>query len=478
LLVNFIGVGLGLSDDSYYIIQAQKPENISGSITQFGYYTRWPYLAAGQDIKWFRIHGVLILLSTSSVFSFFFHRYVVERNLEYPDIFSSSCLLLGSGLAFYFWRWYPSPSYNWLNLIACLLIGSALLAFTLPQLKKKFFLTGSALILGLGFGFTFLAKPTSTVLLFFSVVWWLWLNWSRKTGVYFVGVATASLISLIAWHIWGELGGLSIFSQNLALGFTYSEVLQSRHGLLQICLRAIFGVSSAVASGMLLWFVFSKLCKAKVSQRKFHDRDESIRHRLFLTISITSISLLAIMWIDPGSILAATYVALIPVYAVIYLFELPQTSLALDVPGKTWLWNKLAPVMLLLSLSFSYGLGSSLGFSNIMTGAQIFLASACLFIAWLIDKQCSTRDFSNVTCLFIIASLILLVYSEIKQPCRLSSSLNEQSITVDFYQSYNSLKVDPLTAEYAGNLTGLAAAGNWQAQTPLIDMTGATPAHL
>jgi hypothetical protein len=190
LLVNFIGVGLGLSDDSYYIIQAQKPENISGSITQFGYYTRWPYLAAGQDIKWFRIHGVLILLSTSSVFSFFFHRYVVERNLEYPDIFSSSCLLLGSGLAFYFWRWYPSPSYNWLNLIACLLIGSALLAFTLPQLKKKFFLTGSALILGLGFGFTFLAKPTSTVLLFFSVVWWLWLNWSRKTGVYFVGVAT------------------------------------------------------------------------------------------------------------------------------------------------------------------------------------------------------------------------------------------------------------------------------------------------
>ena len=88
--------------------------------------------------------------------------------------------------------------------------------------------------------------------------------------------------------------------------------------------------------------------------------------------------------------------------------------------------------------------------------------------------QCSTRDFSNVTCLFIIASLILLVYSEINQPYRLSSSLNEQSITVDFYQPYNSLKVDPLTAEYAGNLTGLAAAGNRQAQTPLIDMTGAT----
>ena len=421
---------------------------------------------------------MLLVFSASALFSIFFLGFIRQGFHENTDVITPFCLLLSTGLAFYFWRWYPSPSYNWLNLIACLLAGSGLLGYSMSSPQRKLFLLSSALLLGLGFGFTFLVKPSTSVLLAILILWWLASNWRPQTVFHFVFTAMLSCMALLGWHIWEEPGGLSNFLENLRLGFSYTQILQSGHGITRLVLRAIKDLVLALTSGLLLVLLFSRIFGS--SDFNLHAKDEaqiSLR-RNFFTLLATAVFLLIIVSIRPGELLAGGYIALAAAYSYLLLSDLKVSTAVNDISAEKHFYNTLAPALLLCGLNFAYGFGSSIGYTKILTGAHILLASACLYLGYVLDKHYLSRKFSLLVYFFIVCTLVLLVRAEIREPYRLISSLDTQSVTAEFYQGYTSLEVDPLTAEYVENLIALASLGDWQARTPLIDLSGDTPGAL
>lgn len=473
LLFRFIGSGFDQTDDSYYILFAQQPQNISASISQFAYYTSRLYELAGGDIQTFRALGVVVVFLSSALFAFCFSCYLKAQFPERSEFATPLFLLLSAGLAFYFWRWYPSPSYNWLNLNACLLAGSGMLGFVLSGKQRTVFFL-CAVILGIGLTLSFLAKPTTGVLLFIGLLWWLQFHW-RRQGWQFIFVTGLSAGTLMAWHVYGEAGGPSVYFKNLSLGLHYIDILQSRHGLGELALRALKGIFLGLATGLLLALLFFNLLKAKIFHRNIEDNHKAQAQKILLTVSGVALVALVVISTNPGSVLAASWLAVISAYC---LFIVRPAMQGDPVVNEVSAYSQLAPVIFLLGINFAYGFGSNLAFSKILSGAHVFLAAACIYLSYLFDRYHTCNHFGRLTSVLILISFVLLVISEINKPYRLTSGLNAQNVETKFYGDYTSLQVDQDTANYINGLNKLASEGGWVPRTPLIDLTGNTPGAL
>ena len=470
--------GLVLTDDSYYIILARQPQNIDGSISQFGYFTHWLYLAAKESISSFRLLGMLLLVVISLIFAWFYISFAKKTSHSSQNTLTVIFLIASAGMSYYFWRWYPTPSYNWMNLIGCLLVASGLLGFAKPQQDSKALIILSGLLVGLGGALSFFAKPPTAGLLLLIMCWWLHCYWkTRAISLFFIS-ACIPCFSILVWHIQIQLGSVTAFIESVEQGLIYGNALQSGHNLPDISRLVAQGIVLSVTCGVLLSVVFYKLYGNTMFSYKSSATREQIPNRVFLSIASIIVFTLILTPISPGSIPAIAWLTLLVAYLCFYWFIKEQTVQveAGENPSNIMTFTDLKPILLTLLIAMAYPVGSDWNFEKLLSGGLILLVPACLSFASLYDKYFVTRKYSTITIWFIVITFMLQVYSEYNEPLRLRGSLKEHSIPTTLYAGHDTLLVDSMTAKYVNDLSSAANAAGWERGMPLIDMTGFTTA--
>ena len=116
--------GLDLTDESFYILNSIYPFDIFSVVTHENYYTGLLFYLSGYNLTIFRVFGIIVLLLSSIWFSIELYKYIEEKyQLDY-DIYNKFYFILIISLSslVYYMSWVLTPSYNWLSLVAMILI--------------------------------------------------------------------------------------------------------------------------------------------------------------------------------------------------------------------------------------------------------------------------------------------------------------------------------------------------------------------
>ena len=94
------------------------------------------FLLAGGSVYGLRLLAAAVLLLAAAGFAAVLQR-AVERGRSGPASIAERTATAGTigaaALAFYYGPWVPTPGYNWMNLLACLVFASAILVTHRPH---------------------------------------------------------------------------------------------------------------------------------------------------------------------------------------------------------------------------------------------------------------------------------------------------------------------------------------------------------
>ena len=130
-----LGRGYDVTDEGSYLNALANPDDVLVSATRYHYYTRTLFLLAGGSVYGLRLLAAAVLLLAAASFAAVLQR-AVERGRSGPASVAERTATAGTigaaALAFY-GPWIPTPGYNWMNLLACLVFAGAILVTHRPH---------------------------------------------------------------------------------------------------------------------------------------------------------------------------------------------------------------------------------------------------------------------------------------------------------------------------------------------------------
>ena len=483
--------GFDITDASYHLLWASHPEQVQASATQFGYYTKLLYALSGEDIAVFRILGLLLLLSVAGFFSITLERYwmslsgsVLNTRIKWEVI---AFILLATLV--YYGKWLLTPSYNWLALCSTLIVASGLLrvaARSAKDLKQRRFdpsLLMDAFLVGIGGGLSFMAKPTTALVLAVTTLFWVAahyknLRYSWKPFLAFA-VIVASLLLLA--HAFVFKGGIIPFYVELREGMKLGKILGGGHSIGNVFFQAVddvkqvpgrvFAVTSAgvLLSPFIIWVV----------------RWNKGRGRATIALRILSLFLILFLLSTCYQLWGNGHLSRMGMgFAGLTLVLLLMSSVVVTLLA----WNRKEYVIgrisflrlaglcfFLFMLTGAYAFGSNNGLIRQMSGAYVFFAAGALYTAFWIDQYVDRAILGNIVPALVAVSVLFILIGAFNHPFRLPRKISEQNVEVTFLAGRGSLYVDIPTARYINALKSVALESGWAPGTPLIDLTGGSP---
>ena len=484
--------GFDITDDSFYIMWAKFPENVSASVNSFGFYTRLVYLASGENVATFRFLGVVILVFVAFLFSKELYQYTLNLTKIKPsrDLFLLFSIPVTMASLAYFRYWLITPSYNWLNLIGIVIFSIGLLKLINLNASSSNFLynTGSVLV-ALGGGLTFVSKPTTTIILIaIAVVWALFhykhIRW--KQILIFVPLFSILLLSI---HVFVFEGSYVDYYNKITKGVFVLNLLGAGHSLIHA-------------------FENAQLMLVEHTVKSFYIYRSDILMQITIVTLLSSVIMST--WVrvfSPGYgcfVIRTLLLMLVIYYAFsvydgvlrnsskthlwISVFELMFVLSAIAVVVKwaeikTWVMNEylaqsvfLVIFLNLLNIAFSFGTGNN--FIHVMSGGAIFSISSLVFLAVLVDDKSVSKCFLICINIAVICYIYVVIDNAYQNPYRLGKSIDAQNVQASLSineQDDNIILVDTATANYINNLQSIALSNGWSPGGMLIDMTGGSP---
>lgn len=492
--------GFDITDESYYLLWATQPTYVHGSVTHFGYITAILYRLVGEDIILFRLLGILVLLLSGFFFAVSLDKYWNSwcQKASHLTRLTGFAVVISAALSYYGQWWLLTPSYNWLALVATLIVASSLLLSMKSKGRDRDLYAGGV-ILGIGGALAFIAKPTTALLITIAAVIWLIFHYrdKRQLATPIVGMLVA--IAILMLHALFNFDSILAYKQNITKGLHFGSLL--------------------VGDGHSIW---------RISIEAYRAIDEFVRVLasigVFRTAFIVSLILVGLRFLPIGK-----YTAISTRLLVLSLFGLaifwwsalfarayhPQYQIAsfaerigvlnhgtffvsllaicflVTLPIKYSSENEVADTvtsvgffrMLILIVSFAiftlaYAFGTGNDIFRQMSGSTIFLSAGIFYLClWLSHQQCF-QAVPSLIGLMMTLTVFSLVQVAHKTPYRLVGAISEQQEPVKLLSTHGIIYVDPNTATYINKMQQYALRAGWEKGTPLIDMTGATPGAL
>ena len=481
--------GFDITDESFYVLWASQPEHVLASTSQFGYYTRLLYLISGKSIAVFRILGVLSLLGAAWFFSVALDRY---WNFASGQVFNTRdrwkviTLISISTLAYYRF-WLITPSYNWLALISCFIVGAGLLRATTENYydrglsRPKSWMLMDGLIVGLGGGLAFMAKPTSALVLALTALFWVGVHSRRcKLKLFFLAAICASCLFLLM-HAMVFKGGIIPYFFQLRDGLEFGRILGGGHSIGSLFWQAVDNFRQIPAkvfrltpSGFMLFPIV--LLSVWWMKRRGQETNAILVHSIFPVIFCLFIwyrlwktGQWSLSGIGFGGI-AFSLVLVLSAWLTLCAFKQRLGEKRFIAFRRLVVIN-----VLLFMLAFAQAFGTNNLIVRQMSFAYVFLATGALYTAFWIDKYVDRVVLGNIIPVLISVSVLMVLIHAFNHPYRLPGNIDSQVVKSSFLLGNGFLDVDTPTAAYISDLKRVAQEAGWKAGKPLIDLTGGSP---
>ena len=487
-----LGRGYDITDEGSYLNALAVPGDVV-SATRADYYTRTLFLLAGGSVYGLRLLAAVILLLASVGFAAVLQR-TVERGRSGPASVAERTATVGmisaAALAFY-GPWIPTPSYNWMNLLACLVFASAILVTHQPYrtappdaaCSRVRWRLGAALA-GAGGAAAFLAKPTTAALL--GLVWAAWVSCAGRAGdrvrPLVCSALTGSLFVALHVLVFEESPSAFVAGLRTAAGllaerdpdYVMRDLVVRSAAELQAIPRMLFRELGFPLALSFLTMLILRLALPR-------DRAAAADVGTVMVAASTWLALLhAGFWAGGAAFFdlgTAGLLMLAPLTAVAFARRVRGAG-GEGRSGGRWRMghhHDLLAAMALAGTAVSSGFGSNIGMLRSASWAFVLLAAAMIL---LVRGRQAARGASFaplVLCALLSTVAALVVDGGTKAPYRLAAPLDEQTAPVFVGARSSTLLVDAGTQRYLAGLRSQAVAGGWESATPLIDLTGGSP---
>lgn len=461
-------LGFDISDTGHYLLYASRYEDITIGVTSYGLVTRLLYLAAGQTMVRFNLLGAVILLGVA-LFTCWVTLPLITNNVKksrrYIHVVLTTAICTAA--AFYYYIWLSTPSYNWLNLIACLLVWNGLILTNPGRLEHPLGIFNAGLLIGSGIAFSFHSRPPTAAGLFVVAVVTYFVVRPQKTTLTLAGaiaggsaaffiplwLARQSLVDFIAMY----LRGFKAFTSGEIYTFNIQPFL------------ARLGISS------LWWFLIpiSFVCLFVVV--KYRLRLSSIR-REHIQIALMLLFLLGLsVLVLVGYLVDSRRIDILLLG--ILLLMLLSSLLSLFRRGLLWPvdqgWERLFWVIGAVVFAFVYTLGTNNPYPFVMAWAMCFIVIASLLSLTLFPTNVAHNLLKTVPVLLTVTlSGIFLFFP--RAPYR-QSQFSEMTTSVNIRGGLEQITVTPAEAAFYYYLQNGAHVFGFTAGTPILDLTGHSP---
>jgi len=227
-LLKYSAYGFDFTDESFYLNSMVDPFLYAYSHTQFGFIYHPIYHLLGGDIVKLRQANILTNFGLAWCLAYVFLTSLAPETKYRRSVLLVVAAGLATSVLIVFDWWLLTPSYNSLNLQALLITAIGLVLSDKSAARSS--LIGWSLI-GVGGWMAFMAKPSTALALAFGVCIYLWFarKFSSRLLLLAITVSTALLcISAILID-----GSIFAFAQRMQRAMDFGQILGSGHTLVQ-----------------------------------------------------------------------------------------------------------------------------------------------------------------------------------------------------------------------------------------------------
>lgn len=462
-LMAFSHRGFDFTDEAFYVVWITQPWIYPASVTQFGFLYHPLSEALGGSIVLLRQSNVAITFLLAWLLSACLLLGGSRRPRVYGPLLAVSAILASSSIGFFNY-WILYPSYNSLVFQAMLVTATGyILAGRSPSAAS---LAGWAAI-GVGGWLAFMAKPpTAAALAVMTAVYVLAAGkFSLRNAV--ISVAIAAALTLASALVID--GSLALYVERMRDGIEVGRTLGSGHTVAQLLRIDGFTLRAfdLYALALVTAGTFASICLCASKNRLL----VGIGLLAPVAIALLELAVLFQLWLP--ELRPSRYMGMVmfgvPIGAVAAALVLTRGRLA--AARSDW---ALAGCLLLFPYAFAFGTTSN--YWQVATLASFFwmLAGVALLMAFI--RQ--TGSWKPLLPVAMSAQLVAaaVVYAASEAPYRQPQPLrlNDQTARI----GNTELILDEGFARYFRELSALAETAGFQAGTPMIDMTGQSPASL
>jgi hypothetical protein len=462
--------GFDFTDEGFYLNWISDPWRFRSSVTQFGFVYYPLYKLVDGDIILLRQANVLILFVLGWALCLALLRSaLIQRDSagNLPAGAVGVALVAGVGSLSFLDLWLPTPSYNSLTFQSLMLTATG--ALMVGRELSKPSLVGWILV-GIGGGFAFLAKPTTAAMLACMVAFYLVAAGKfRLRGLLVAIVVAASFLALAAWAIDGSIPG---FIRRIINGVDMGRRLSAGHGLTEM-----FRWNGITLSNEQKFNFIRLLALAFVATSLGFFANHLVRSVVALiTIVISAACIAAIAGLLIPRI---SYEPFQPVQFAAVALGVALAGLVFPVRTYRELSrDRLALVVLFAMLPYAYAFGTNTNYWSAAARAGLFwfLAGFVICITYAAGSSTWQRPLSAAA--IALAVSLGVLHSAMESPYRQTQPLRSQSSLVDIIPGKFRLFLPKETAAYIRELRQLGAANGFVAGTPALDLTGVSPGSL
>lgn len=464
--------GIDFTDEGYYINWISKPYLYQFSTSQFGYIYHPLFLLSGRDIgnlRQFNLAITYLLALILCILVLSKSKQIQENQRVFIFIVASAISTSSFSCLIFFGEWLNSPSYNTLTFQSLMITMIGILIMASDKLLKAYF---GQLILSFGISITFMAKPTSAVILIIVLfLYFRLLNRSKIITELIIFLQVSLILILLAYLIDASI--LKFF-RRLRLGFELSQKTDSGHSFSDLFRLDMINLEHktlilSLVTGLSL-YILTLAVKKKLQNINFLLLFLTVSNFLFVIILLGSYSAFDYK-ID--SIVVQQVLVLGSSIFFVSLFIFKKVTLHSNVPKDT-LYQAL--LLILFPYIYSFGTnnnylihGLSTLFFWILAILMVFMFAINRFLSWLI-----LIPFIIIVQMFTTLQL----YSGFEKPYRQPQPLRENQVKVQIGVTESQLILPESYGKYFKEVREIVNSGKFRRGKSIIDLTGQSPLTL
>lgn len=196
--------GFDFSDEGFYLNWISDPQRYRASATQFGFVYHPLYELLSDNVAMLRRANVLASFTLAFALCALLLPFLNNKRSEEPGGLLAIALIGAACSLSFFELWITSPNYNSLNLQSTIIVA---IGATFVVQDRSRYRVAAWLLIALGVTLSFLAKPSTALLLLILLTGYIIIYERQKLlALCFFICATTTFIMLSAWVVDGALG--------------------------------------------------------------------------------------------------------------------------------------------------------------------------------------------------------------------------------------------------------------------------------
>lgn len=489
VLLGLADRGLDITDEGYYIQNILRPDDVKIAPVDFGRYFR----IFGSDIVDVRRGAILAQGLVAALLAWAVLRVVAlgaprPRAPERAALMGVAALAGVSGVTQW---WLLTPSYNSLAFIGAVVMvtGAVLFAGGGAFRKPRPGLLAAGLV-GFGAALAFAGKPHTAAVIGVLTLPFAVAVVGLRRALLPGALASMTFAALLLAHSIVLDGGPSAYAQRLRDAMELALLMGGGHGANAVLGNLWLGLSTlgtrmtwtpfVVLAPTLIGLVVALAVTARLWPRTRGVGAVILALGVALAMGFAFVAWL--VWYRSVLVLYLGHwvlemVVLLGIVALVAwgLDNLPGGARAMPGPAIHPRRRQAIVAVYLAAVGFLLPLGTGIEWSAALGGGYVFLLLA-LFLLLRVGVPDAPHVLSMAAVALAVLPVPYTALESYRAPYRLIGTVGEQTDPLPFLGNPTVMRVDPATAHWGQGLQALALAGGWTPGTPLIDMTGATPA--